>query len=285
MPLARTTTPGASKSRSVDARRDAPAQRVDAAAPAVVDADTVVVVVLADIAPRARLWGWWRIVAGPSALRGTAGLRFAKVLGSGHEGGFGLRPSASRHGLFLEFADATSARAFAEQSPLMASYRRRSRELCLALLEPLSCRGHWSGHALPVRPPPSIEPAEPPTAGAAAAARPAEAASCGRVAALTRASIRPSRAWAFWRLAPAAEASLAAAAGCRLAVGLGEAPVLRQATFSLWDSVQAMQRYAHTAGHGQAVRAAYGEGHFQESMFARFRVLHLEGRWHGQVHG
>ena len=28
---------------------------------------------------------------------------FAKVLGNGHEGGFGLRPSASRLGLFLLF--------------------------------------------------------------------------------------------------------------------------------------------------------------------------------------
>jgi spheroidene monooxygenase len=281
MPLAKTTTPGASKSRSADAGHGAGARRSPATAPAVVDADAVMLVVLADIAPRARMWGWWRIVAGALALRGTPGLRFAKVLGSGHEGGFGLRPSASRQGLFLQFADTRSARNFIDRAPLMAAYRRRSRELCLVLLEPLSCRGRWSGHALPVRPSAAADP----SAGPAGEVRARPTMADGPVAALTRASIRPAKAWAFWRHAPAAEASLAAAVGCRLAVGLGEAPLLRQATFSLWDSVQAMQRYAHSAGHGQAVRAAHGEGHFRESMFARFRVLQVEGCWHGQVHG
>ena len=64
-------------------------------------AGQVVVLVLAQMKPGSRAWGWWRIVRGPGALRGEPGLRFAKVLGSGHEGGFGLRPSGSRLGLFL----------------------------------------------------------------------------------------------------------------------------------------------------------------------------------------
>ena len=52
----------------------------------------------------------------------------------------------------------------------------------------------------------------------------------------TRASIRPRRAGAFWRQSPPSEEALARAQGCRLAMGLGEAPVLRQATLSLWQS-------------------------------------------------
>jgi spheroidene monooxygenase len=225
----------------------------------------VVVVVLAALRPRARLWGWGRIVRGPGALRAVPGLRFAKVLGSGHEGGFGLRPSGSRQGLFLSFDDESAAQRFVDDSPVMRAYRERSSECCVAVLRATACRGRWSGHTLAVGP--------------------AKGGSPGPVAALTRASIRPSRALDFWRHAPPSEQALACAPGCRIAVGLGEAPLLRQATFSIWDSVQDMDNYAHGPAHGEAIRAAYSRGYFSESMFARFVPLRLQGTWRGAAYG
>lgn len=220
--------------------------------------------VLADILPGSRLWGWRRIVLGPRGLRGLPGLRFGKVLGSGHDGGFGLRPSSSRQGLFLLFEDRDAAHAFIDAAPLMQAYRRRSRECCVALLRATTCRGRWSGHTLAVGPAPPES---------------------GPVAALTRASIRPSKAFAFWRHAPHSEAALAGAPGCRIAVGLGEAPFLRQATFTVWDSAEDLATYAQGAAHGEAVRAAYGQGYFSESLFARFVPLRLQGTWRGQAYG
>lgn len=260
--LAKTTTPGASTSRSGSTPSAAGAVRPARAAH--VPGVDAVLLVLADIASAHRLWGWWRVARGAQGLREVTGLRFAKVLGSGHEGGFGLRPSPSHQGLFLVFDDEPAARAFADAAPQMRAYRERARELCVVLLQPVSARGLWSGQALRPSAAPLL-PGEP-------------------VAALTRASIRPTRALAFWRHAPRAQASLARAHGCRLAAGLGEAPLLRQATFSIWDDVAAMEAYARTAEHGQAIRAAYGGGHFSESMFARFRVLEMRGRWQGVDH-
>jgi hypothetical protein len=67
-----------------------------------------------------------------------------------------------------------------------------------------------------------------------------------------------------------------------LAVGLGEAPLLRQATFSIWDNTAAMDAYARSGAHLTAIRNAYQGDYFSESMFVRFRVLHTEGRWQGQ---
>lgn len=228
-------------------------------------AGEVVVVVLAALKPGARPWGWWRIARGSRALRRTPGIRFAKVLGSGHEGGFGLRPSASRQGLFLLFDDEASAQRFIDHGPLMQAYRRRADECCVAMLRATACRGRWNGHTLHIGPGGAEGP--------------------GPVAALTRASIRPSKAFAFWRHAPPSELALAHAPGCRIAVGLGEAPFFRQATFTVWDSVQAMENYAHGPAHGDAIRAAYGGGYFSESMFARFVPLQLRGTWHGTVYG
>ena len=101
------------------------------------------------------------------------------------------------------------------------------------------------------------------------------------MATLTRASIRSSSAMAFWRYAPAAQADLQTARGCMLAMGLGEAPLLRQCTFSIWKDTASMVAYAQSGAHHAAIQAAYKHGFFTESMFVRMRVLAMNGQWQG----
>ena len=149
-------------------------------------AGSVVVVVLVDFKTEATLWGWSRLVMQRWALRRIAGLKFSKVLGSGFDGGFGLRPSRTRQGLFLGFDTEAEARDFIAASPVLAGYRSHARELCVVLLRVCSCRGSWSGASLEIT---------------------AELPVDGPVASLTRASIRPSRARQFWRMQPASEVS------------------------------------------------------------------------------
>jgi spheroidene monooxygenase len=231
---------------------------------AVRDAGSVAVLVLADIAPASLWWGWSRLVLQRWPLRQVPGLRFSKVLGSGHAGGFGWPPSRSRQGLFLVFGDEADARRFIDASPVLAAYRAHAAELCTVLLRACSSKGSWSGAAIAV------------TATAPVA---------GLVASLSRASIRPVRAARFWRFQPAAEAALARADGCLFAAGVGEAPLLRQATFTLWRDAAAMDAYARSGAHAEAIRAAYGGGYFSESMFVRFVPLQLRGTWQGVRHG
>jgi len=237
-------------------------------APLVQHSDEVAVMLLADVAPAWRLWGWWRIARGRQSLRGTPGLQFAKALGSGHEGGFGLRPSRSRQGLFVVFDTEAHADAFLEHSITLGAFRARSSELCVLKLRAYSCRGRWSGRAL-----------------ASSASAPDPSLGNTPIVALTRASIHPRRASAFWAKAPPAQAALASAPGCLLAVGLGEAPLLRQCTFSLWESAAAMDAYARSGAHLDAIRAAGREGHFSESMFVRFLPLAMQGSWKGTAYG
>ena len=234
--------------------------------------DDVVVLLLIDLAPGSLLWGWSRVVFGQWLLRHVRGLRFSKAMGSGQDGGFGLRPSATRQSLFAVFDGEAAAQDFLAHSKVMTAYRAHSRECCVAVLRATSCRGTWGGQCIGV------------TAmnASTAAHEPADAAP---VAALTRASIRPGRAWKFWRHSPASEHALAQAAGCRMAVGMGEAPLLRQATFSVWDRQADMDAYARQGPHLDAIRAAQRENYFSESMFVRFTVLRLEGQFKGQRHG
>ena len=231
----------------------------------------VAVVVLADMHRHTRAWAWWQLVKGPRSLRAVPGLGFAKVLGSGAGGGFGLWPSGTHRGLFLVFQDEAAARQFLTASPVLSAWRAHARECCVALLRACSSKGSWDGASMAV------------TADA-----PGDDPADGPIVALTRASIHARHALAFWRLSPPAERDLQGAAGCDLAVGLGEAPLLRQATFSLWRSAAAMDAYARSGAHQRAIRSAYGGGYFSESMFVRFVPLLIDGSWPGlpsQAHG
>lgn len=213
-------------------------------------------------------WALQRLARGPSAWPSVRGLRFAQVLGSGWRGGFGLWPGFNYQGVFATFDDEEAAREFATTSSVATAYRERSLEHFSAVLACTSSRGSWAGHTMTAH-------------GREAGSATASHLDDHPIAALTRASIRPRRASQFWRHAPATHLALAQAVGCRVAVGLGEAPVLRQATFSLWENAQTMHAYARQGAHQQAIEAAWGEGLFSESMFVRFRPLCLQGTWAG----
>jgi len=87
----------------------------------------VAVMVLIQVKPSARLWGFLRFILGRFPLRHVPGLMFSKVLGSGHDGGFGLKPSATRQGLFCVFNTEANADAFLNDSavpiPVVAAGR------------------------------------------------------------------------------------------------------------------------------------------------------------------
>ena len=224
----------------------------------------VSVLVLVDVAPGSRTWGFGRFVLGRYALDRVAGLRFHRQLGTGHENRFGLRPSLSRQALFCVFDDDAAADQFLDASAVMDDYRRHARELFAIKLRAYSSRGSWAGRQLPVSVPVPVD---------------------GPIAALTRASIRPASAWSFWREASATQRSLDAAQGCTLAAGIGEAPLLRQATFTIWQSEQDMDRYARSGAHLQAIQSAHRHAYFSESMFMRFVPYGARGLWKGRSFG
>lgn len=223
----------------------------------------VAVFLLADISRQHRLWGYARFVLQRFTMRSVPGLVFSKVMGSGYDGGFGIKPSASRQALFCLFVNEAAADKFLA-SPVTKSYAVRSVEFCTAKLRAYSCKGTWAGRSIAVT---------------------AHAPADGPIATLTRASIRPTSARQFWRMQPASEVSLSQAKGCLLATGVGEAPFFRQATFSLWTSVDAMDAYARSGAHLAAIKAAYNGAFFSESMFARFVPCQLSGSWRGHHYG
>ena len=186
-------------------------------------------------------------------VRTLPGVRFAKLLGTGDGRTFTVRDADPRRwGLLATWTDRASARAF-ERSATAARWARLAEETWRVELRPLAARGRWSRR----------EPF-----GAPAARR-----WDGPVAALTRARLAVPRTAGFWRAVPPVSLDLAARPGLRLAVGIGEAPVGLQGTFSLWESARALREFAYAgAPHRSVVERTATERWYAEELFARFAV-------------
>jgi hypothetical protein len=205
-----------------------------------------------------------RMARDRGAVRRTAGVRFAKLLGTGDGRTFTARDADPlRWGLLATWTDAAAARAFDADSRVAAGWARLAEETYRLDLRPVVSRGRWSGRAPFGDPAPVRED--------------------GPVAALTRARLSPARATRFWSAVPPVSAELHRSPGLRAAVGIGEAPVGLQGTFSLWESATALRDFAHgSAAHVDVVGRTEREGWYAEELFARFAVLATAGTLDGR---
>ena len=196
-------------------------------------------------------------------LRTAGGLEFWKLLGTGRGRTMTLSADLRRWALFAVWRDEAALDAFLASSPVVARWDELAAERWDVRLQPLRAHGKWSGFSLDA------------SAGG-------DAAGDGPVAVLTRASIRARRLLAFYRAIDPPSRRLDAHPGVVASLGMGEWPVARQATFSLWRSESALKDYAYAHGaHRDVVRRTRDEGWYGEEMFARFRPYASEGTWDG----
>jgi hypothetical protein len=205
----------------------------------------------------------WSMAADRRRLRRTPGVRFAKLLGVTRGRTFTVRDfDATRWGLLAAWATRSAATAF-EGSGIASRWRHIATEHWRADLVPLSATGRWSRR----------EPF----------GRPDKTGWDGPIAALTRARIAPRRVLRFWRAVPPVAADLRDRPGLRLAIGVGEAPLGVQGTFSVWDSSDALSDFAYgRTPHQTAIRRTNQERWYAEQLFARFAVLGSVGTLAGE---
>ncbi|ETK30475.1 hypothetical protein [Microbispora sp. ATCC PTA-5024] len=196
-------------------------------------------------------------------LRRTEGLAFWRLLGTGRGPSMTLGADLRRWALLAVWRDETALLEFLDRSPIPARWRDEAAESWHVRLEPLASRGRWNGTD--------------PFAGA----QPRDGTE-GPVAVLTRASIRPSRLVAFYRSVPGVDRLLRDQDGCLASVGVGEWPLARQATFSLWRDAAAVRAFAYAgAAHREVIRRVRAHDWYAEELFARFRPYASEGTWDG----
>lgn len=103
----------------------------------------------------------------------------------------------------------------------------------------------------------------------------------GRIAVLTRATIRPGKLSRFWAHVNGVAERMHDAGGFITSLGIGEVPWIKQATFSVWESKAHMKQFAYQGReHADVVRKTRDEKWYSEEMFVRFRIIGSAGTLH-----
>ena len=104
----------------------------------------------------------------------------------------------------------------------------------------------------------------------------------GLTAALTRASIKPRWWREFWRSVPPVSADLNSTAGLITSLGIGEAPIGLQGTFSIWETNESITAFSSKQKpHAAVIARTHETGWYSEELFARFKVKKLSGTFAG----
>jgi len=195
-----------------------------------------------------------QMALGRIALRRFSGVSFAKMLGTGKGETFTPRDADPYRWGALVVIELEKLSEL-DSSILITSWRKRSFEEVRYLLDPSSSHGLWA------RRNPfdySITPGH------------------GEIVAITRARIKWVQNFRFWRAVPPVTESLHSSNGLITTIGIGEAPIGLQGTFSHWESAADLRNFAYKgAAHQGAIAATERYSWYAEELFARFAVREI----------
>jgi hypothetical protein len=183
----------------------------------------------------------------------SEGLSFTKHLGVGAGNGFSIWPDFSSYAFLGVFDNqAASDHFFASNERWLTL---SSNSFAIKGWDAVAIKGHgtWNGSN-----PFSI----------------VEDPGNGPLLVMTRASIVWYKSPIFWFYVSHASKYLENRAGLLFAKGVGEFPLIEQATLSLWDSSENLDAFAYKSKeHKPMIKKTRTIGWYSEEMFTRFRVV------------
>ena len=198
-----------------------------------------------------------RMGRSPILQKKINGLTFFKPLGTGSGNGFSIKPDFSTFGFLAVFKSEELAKEFLG-TDVVKEYTQTTVSYSHVLMRTVKSHGEWS----------KLKPFE----------SSVEYDKTKPLAVITRATIKPKLAYQFWKNVPAVSKSMDKYDELVFSKGIGEFPLLMQATFSLWSSAEAMMNYAYkNPKHAEMVKKTRELNWYSEELFARFQPFYQEG--------
>lgn len=197
----------------------------------------------------------WRMARDPATLAGLPGLTFHKSLGTGAGRRFTATDADLRQWALLSVWDGPPL-------PLHPTTRHWSRIATSHTridLATIATHGLWSGQQ-PFVADPDLRRWD------------------GPVAAITRARVHTRQWRLFQQAVPPVASILDRQPGLLFRIGIGEAPIGLQGTFSVWSDSAALRDFAYNQPeHRAVIDQTHATGWYAEELFARFAVVSVEG--------
>lgn len=194
-------------------------------------------------------------------IKNSSGLSFYKLMGSGKGRGFNPLPDWSVYALLQVWESEKAAELFLGNNELIERYRKKSEYLWTIFMKPVRSNGSWAG-SNPFKVSDSLDHDNKP------------------IAVITRATIKWSKMFKFWRFVPKSQQPLTHAKGLIYTKGIGEVPLVQMATFSLWKCEDDLFQFAYgSEEHKEAINLTRKLGWYKEELFARFQPYKSYGDW------
>jgi len=207
-------------------------------------------------------WGFTQMGAAGAHLEKVEGLNFVKMFGSGADNGFSVYPNFGVYGLLSVWKNETTAHDFFDSHSLFQEFKNRCKEYWTIFMNTNMVHGSWDA-----KEPFQVNSTFDKTA---------------LVGVITRATIKTKHLFRFWKFVPRVSRSVDNKKGRLFSVGIGELPIVQQATFSLWENSELMMEYAYKSKyHKEVVEKTRSLGWYKEELFARFSPYKTEGTWEG----
>ncbi len=200
-------------------------------------------------------------------LQKNKAIHFYKLMGSGKNGTFDVHPDLRQWAVLAVFNNEIMNEVSTEilyGKKIAGWWKKFNCEVMTIAVEPIEGHGKWDGKECFGK-------------------LPKTSSYEGVIAVLTRATIRLSKATSFWKNVKAASETVMAAPGFITSFGIGEAPWIKQATFSVWQNKNMMKAYAYKMKeHQQVIQKTRKENWYREEMFVRCKVLWTSGTINGK---
>ncbi len=201
---------------------------------------------------------WWAFKNVPVArtlLKENPDLTFAKFMGSGAGRGFSVRPDFNVYCLLLVFKDDKENKQKLLSNAAYQLYANESEVQWNVIMQPIGAHGFWDNQQ--------------PFSQRVSALQVDQ-----QVGVITRASIKKRLMWQFWRFVPQVSSQIGKNEEVIFSKGIGEAPLIEQATFSIWPNQEAIRKFAYQGkNHAEAVKKTRQLNWYSEELFARFSIV------------
>ena len=189
-------------------------------------------------------------------LINTDGLKFIKLLGTGSREGFSLIPDFSSYVIITSWKNDHFRKKFIAKNSIINEIINRSSSRVEIKIDPYSFKGSWNG----------INPFKNDSSY-----------NGGKILVITRARVRFNKLINFLLSTSLASKAIRSYNGAEFYKGIGELPIIEQATLSIWKSEQSMIDFSYSdTNHLKIINKARKDKWYSEELFVRSNILSLK---------
>ena len=201
-----------------------------------------------------KFWAFKQMAESHKYFVKNSNIIFYKLLGTGAGEGFSLVPDFSTYAVLAVWNYYENAKKFIERSDYSKLISEKAYSRNDFFLKTIQSQGLWNNKNPFNKNTVDLDKNK-------------------KIGIITRGKIRLIKQLDFWLNVPKASNAIKNAKGVEFYKGIGELPLMEQATFSVWKNFDAVKKFAYNSrAHSEIIKKTRKRNWYSEDLFARFMI-------------